>query len=96
MVENNLVSQKDKLRESEPDFLKGNELLAKLSEALEDPDYEWPMEIRYPLADQVYSTAKVGKTDTIFILLGFQTMAEVTVEEASKIFTKNLSDINKL
>lgn len=96
IVEANLTSQREKLRETEPDFLRGRELLTKLQEALANPDYEWPMEVRYPLADQVFSTAYVDKTDTIYILLGCQTMAEVTVDEADKIFSKNLVDINKL
>lgn len=96
MVESNLMNQREKLKETEPDFLRGRELLTKLQDALADPDYEWPMEVRYPLADQVYSTAYIEKADTIFILLGFQTMAEVTVEEAESIFSKNLKDISKL
>lgn len=90
------MSQREKLKETEPDFLRGRDLLTKLQEALGNPDYEWPMEVRYPLADQVYSTAYVEKSDTIFILLGFQTMAEVRVEEANTIFLKNLKDISKL
>uniref|UniRef100_A0AC34FY46 Prefoldin subunit 3 n=1 Tax=Panagrolaimus sp. ES5 TaxID=591445 RepID=A0AC34FY46_9BILA len=96
LVEQNLTAQKEKIEENEPEFAVGRELLAKMKEALEDPDYEWPMEITYPLAEQIFAKAHVDKFETLTIVLGNGSFADVTIDEADKMFTKNLNDINRL
>lgn len=85
-----------RIEENEPEFNVGRELLAKMKEALEDPEYEWPMEILYPLAEQIYAKAYVDKFETLTIVLGAGTFASTSIQEADKMFTKNLSDINRL
>lgn len=67
-----------------------------MKEALDDPDYEWPMEIQYPLSEQIFAKAYVDKFETLTIVLGAGTFAEVTIDEADKMFSKNLDDINRL
>uniref|UniRef100_A0AC35FJ39 Prefoldin subunit 3 n=1 Tax=Panagrolaimus sp. PS1159 TaxID=55785 RepID=A0AC35FJ39_9BILA len=96
VVEQNLTAQKEKIEENEPEFAVGRELLAKMKEALEDENYEWPMEIQYPLAEQIYAKAYVDKFETLTIVLGTGSFADITIEEADKMFTKNLNDINRL
>uniref|UniRef100_A0A7E4UWV9 Prefoldin subunit 3 n=1 Tax=Panagrellus redivivus TaxID=6233 RepID=A0A7E4UWV9_PANRE len=96
LVESSLQSQREKVGENEPEFEQGRALLDKLVEAVKNPDTEWPLTIQYPIADQVYAHATIDKTETLFVLLGCNTMVELTIDETEKMFEKNLTGIQTL
>eukprot|EP00003_Mantamonas_plastica_P001441 TRINITY_DN1100_c0_g2_i1.p1 TRINITY_DN1100_c0_g2~~TRINITY_DN1100_c0_g2_i1.p1 ORF type:complete len:198 (+),score=58.24 TRINITY_DN1100_c0_g2_i1:221-814(+) len=87
LMEMNLVSQRAALKRKIPEIKKSLQVVRYLQDMNEAGE---AFDTNYEVADNVYATATVDKTDSVCLWLGANVMLEYTLEEADALLSGNL------
>nr|QBH72848.1 prefoldin subunit [Nicoletia phytophila] len=91
-MELNLLAKKRRLKSQIPDLERSLEMIKLLKKHQESPT---DIETQFLLSEQVFMKAVLPPTDKVCLWLGANVMLEYTLDDASKLLTKNIETARK-
>jgi len=90
-METNLMAKRKRLKEQIPDLEKSLDMIEMLRKQQCKCPQEQSIETDFLLTDQVYMRAVVEPTNTVCLWLGANVMLEYSLDDATRLLTKNVS-----